>query len=92
MHSVRQHLTIERVVEKAVDSEQVEVHRSYGSPCEVIVSVRRQGEGFVGEKGSGDSEEIIIRDLELDMVQQMRDDWQFYRDRRPDAYGDLVRP
>ena len=28
----------------------------------------------------------LIRDLDMDMVQQMRDDWQFYRDRRPDSY------
>jgi hypothetical protein len=26
------------------------------------------------------------------MVKQVRDTWQFYRDRRPDAYEDLVRP
>ena len=31
-------------------------------------------------------EELLIRDLDLDMVRQMRDDWQFYRDRRPDSY------
>ena len=41
---------------------------------------------FVGERGSGSDEEILIRDLDMDMVQQMRDDWQFYRDRRPDSY------
>ena len=33
-------------------------------------------------------EEVLIRDLDMDMVQQMRDDWQFYRDRRPDSYTD----
>ena len=30
--------------------------------------------------------------MDLDVVQQVRQTWQFYRDRRPDMYGDLVRP
>ena len=27
----------------------------------------------------------------MDLLAEVRDRWQFYRDRRPDAYGDLVR-
>jgi N-carbamoylputrescine amidase len=30
--------------------------------------------------------------MDLDVIQEVRQTWQFYRDRRPDAYGDLVRP
>jgi N-carbamoylputrescine amidase len=26
------------------------------------------------------------------MVQQMRDDWQFYRDRRPESYTSIPKP
>ena len=37
-------------------------------------------------------EELIVRDLDLDLIDQVRQTWQFYRDRRPDAYDDLVRP
>ena len=47
---------------------------------------------FVGERGSGTDEEILIRDLDMDMVRQMRDDWQFYRDRRPDSYTSIPKP
>jgi N-carbamoylputrescine amidase len=47
---------------------------------------------FVGERGSSEHEELLVRDLDMDMVQEMRDDWQFYRDRRPDTYGELVAP
>ncbi|NAZ86799.1 nitrilase-related carbon-nitrogen hydrolase [Kineococcus indalonis] len=47
---------------------------------------------FVGDKGSSTSEELLIRDLDMDLIRQARSDWQFYRDRRPDSYGDLVRP
>jgi N-carbamoylputrescine amidase len=30
--------------------------------------------------------------MDLDVITQVRQTWQFYRDRRPDAYGDLTRP
>jgi beta-ureidopropionase len=41
---------------------------------------------YVGEVASTDTEEIVIRDLDLGLVRAVRDDWQFYRDRRPDSY------
>ena len=47
---------------------------------------------IIGEYGSGESEEIVIRDLNLDMVKQVRDDWQFYRDRRPESYTSIPKP
>jgi beta-ureidopropionase len=47
---------------------------------------------IIGEYGSGETEEIVIRDLDLDMVKQVRDDWQFYRDRRPDSYTSIPKP
>jgi beta-ureidopropionase len=47
---------------------------------------------FVGELGSGDKEELLVRDLDMDMVREMRNDWQFYRDRRPDSYGQIAQP
>lgn len=47
---------------------------------------------FVGERGSDTDEQVLVRDLDIDMVRQMRDDWQFYRDRRPDTYGGIVEP
>ena len=34
--------------------------------------------------------ELIVRDLDMDKIKQVRDRWAFYRDRRPDAYGELV--
>ena len=27
----------------------------------------------------------------LDMIEEVRRTWQFYRDRRPDSYGDMVK-
>ncbi len=52
---------------------------------------------FVGPKGkiiaqaSKDKDELLIADLNMDDIQEIRDLWQFYRDRRPEAYNDLVR-
>ena len=34
--------------------------------------------------------ELVIRDLDLDAIREVRDGWAFYRDRRPDAYGEIV--
>ena len=34
--------------------------------------------------------ELIVRDLDMDKIREVRDRWAFYRDRRPDAYDELV--
>jgi N-carbamoylputrescine amidase len=47
---------------------------------------------FVGEPGDAHQPELIVRDLDLALLAEVRDRWAFYRDRRPDAYGDLVQP
>lgn len=47
---------------------------------------------FVGAVGDAHEEELIVRSLNLDLIQEVRQTWQWYRDRRPDAYDDLVRP
>jgi N-carbamoylputrescine amidase len=41
---------------------------------------------------SDTAEELVVRDLDLDMIDEVRKTWAFYRDRRPDAYGPLVAP
>jgi N-carbamoylputrescine amidase len=47
---------------------------------------------IVGDSASDTDEELVVRDLDLDMIEEVRQQWAFYRDRRPDAYGDLVAP
>jgi beta-ureidopropionase len=47
---------------------------------------------FVGDPADDHEEELVVRDLDLDLLRVVRDRWQFYRDRRPDAYEDLTRP
>jgi N-carbamoylputrescine amidase len=47
---------------------------------------------FVGEPASDNDEELLVRDLDFDLIEQVRQQWAFYRDRRPDAYRPLVQP
>src|SRR4051812_26352745 len=39
-----------------------------------------------------DTDELVIADIDLDQIRQVRNAWQFFRDRRPDTYSGLVRP
>ena len=39
-----------------------------------------------------DRDAVVVADLNLDMIEEVRSVWQFYRDRRPDAYAPLVQP
>jgi len=39
---------------------------------------------------SEDKDELVVATLDLDMIEEVRRTWQFFRDRRPDAYGALV--
>lgn len=45
---------------------------------------------FVGEVGDPYKEELIVRDLDMDLVKEVRNVWQFYRDRRPEMYDKIV--
>ena len=47
---------------------------------------------FVGDVADAYQPELVVRELNLDLLAEVRDRWAFYRDRRPDAYGDLVKP
>jgi N-carbamoylputrescine amidase len=46
---------------------------------------------FVGDVGDPYKPELIVRDLDMGKLREVRDRWAFYRDRRPDAYDELVR-
>src|SRR3954469_5203478 len=47
---------------------------------------------YVGEVGSSTENQLIVRDLDLDQVRIVRERWQFFRDRRPEAYAPIVAP
>lgn len=41
---------------------------------------------------SRDRDELVVAELDLDLIREVRNVWPFYRDRRPDSYADLVAP
>ena len=51
---------------------------------------------FVNPRGqieaiaSRDGDELLVHEMDMDMVREVRNLWQFFRDRRPDAYGRLT--
>jgi N-carbamoylputrescine amidase len=47
---------------------------------------------FVGDVGDPYKSELVVRDLDMKKLHEVRDRWAFYRDRRPDAYDELVEP
>ena len=47
---------------------------------------------FVDGTASDRTEELVVRDLDLDQIDEVRSQWAFYRDRRPDLYGALTAP
>jgi len=48
--------------------------------------------GKIIAEGPRDKDAVVAADLNLDMIEEVRAVWQFYRDRRPDAYAPLVQP
>jgi len=44
---------------------------------------------FLAE-GSRGGDEVITAELDLDVIEEVRRTWQFYRDRRPETYDDMI--
>jgi beta-ureidopropionase len=41
-------------------------------------------------QASDSEDEVLVADLDLDEIREVRNTWQFFRDRRPETYGELV--
>jgi N-carbamoylputrescine amidase len=46
--------------------------------------------GQIVTEASRDQDELVVADLDFDMCREVRNVWQFFRDRRPDSYNALV--
>ena len=46
--------------------------------------------GEIEAQASADSDELLIHEIDLDMVREIRNNWQFFRDRRPELYDPLI--
>ncbi|MFN0150353.1 MAG: nitrilase-related carbon-nitrogen hydrolase [bacterium] len=47
--------------------------------------------GKIIAEASRDKDEVLVADLDLDMIAEVRKVWQFYRDRRPETYDPMVK-
>ena len=48
--------------------------------------------GQIIAQASREEDEVLTADLDLDQIKEVRQTWQFFRDRRPDSYVDLIKP
>jgi len=46
--------------------------------------------GQIIAQGPRDEDALVVADLDLDMIREVRNTWQFFRDRRPESYMQLV--
>ena len=46
--------------------------------------------GEIEAQASYADDELLVHEIDLDMIREVRDTWQFFRDRRPDMYGPLT--
>jgi len=46
--------------------------------------------GQIFSQASEDNDELLVAEFDLDMIDKVRNTWQFFRDRRPETYGKLV--
>jgi beta-ureidopropionase len=60
-------------------------HKFYGSSY--FCSPR----GKIVAQASDSKDEVLVAGLDLDEIREVRDTWQFFRDRRPETYGEMVR-
>ncbi len=60
------------------------IGRFYGSSY--VVNPR----GKIIAQAGQDDDELVTADMDLEEVREIRNLWQFYRDRRPETYGDLT--
>ena len=45
--------------------------------------------GVVTHEASGEKEELLLAEIDLDIIEETRRNWPFLRDRRIDAYSGL---
>jgi N-carbamoylputrescine amidase len=42
--------------------------------------------------GRRDGDDVVVADLDMDAIREVRNTWQFFRDRRPETYGAITQP
>ena len=60
-------------------------HQFYGS------SYFTDPRGNLLDQGPDDRDSLVVSDLDFNLIREVRDQWQFYRDRRPETYTHAAR-
>jgi len=60
------------------------------NPDRSIIGGFGAARGDIGERRLDRAHADIGCDFDLDMIEEVRSVWQFFRDRRPETYGKLV--
>lgn len=47
--------------------------------------------GQIVAQASRDKDELLVAEIDLDLIEEVRSTWQFFRDRRPETYGQLTK-
>jgi N-carbamoylputrescine amidase len=45
---------------------------------------------FLAQAGE-DDDALVVAEMDLEQIDEVRKTWQFFRDRRPETYGDLTK-
>jgi len=45
--------------------------------------------GEILARGGDEADEVVVADLDLEVIREVRDGWQFFRDRRPEMYDEI---
>jgi N-carbamoylputrescine amidase len=48
--------------------------------------------GQIIKEASDDKDELLVADIDFALIDEVRKTWQFYRDRRPEAYEEITKP
>ncbi|OUR78007.1 acyltransferase [Alphaproteobacteria bacterium 46_93_T64] len=46
--------------------------------------------GEIIAQASDNKDELVVADMDMEMIREIRNNWQFFRDRRPETYFDLA--
>ena len=69
-----------------VGSEDLQGTEYYGSSY--FANPRGQ---IIDGTASDTDDEVIVRDLDMDLIEEVRHHWAFYRDRRPEIYKAIAK-
>jgi beta-ureidopropionase len=48
--------------------------------------------GQIIAEASENNDELLVTEFDLDLIDEVRSKWQFFRDRRPETYNEIVKP